>query len=153
MIGIYKIENTVNGKVYIGQSVDIKKRWKAHRSELCNNTHDNIYLQADWNEYGEGAFTFEVIKKCRSIKLNEWERHYISFYEACDRSKGYNRTRGNGNTLIDKRTLREAKKRTHNYIIILSNDKINDMCVSCGYSCKQSAQNEIIMCKGIVETQ
>lgn len=91
MIGIYKIENTVNGKVYIGQSVDIKKRWKAHRSELCNNT------------------------------------------------------------LIDKRALREAKKRTHNYIIILSNDKINDMCVSCGYSCKQSAQNEIIMCKGIAE--
>ena len=31
MIGIYKIENLINGKVYIGQSVDIKERWASHK--------------------------------------------------------------------------------------------------------------------------
>ena len=45
MIGIYKIENKVNGKVYIGQSIDIEKRWKEHISCLNNRTHHNDYLQ------------------------------------------------------------------------------------------------------------
>lgn len=152
MVGIYKIENTANGMVYIGQSIDIKKRWYSHRNELNNNTHDNIYLQEAWNRYGAGSFTFEVIKRCRSIKLNEWERYYINLYQSYDRAKGYNRTKGNGNTLIDKRDLKDLDKRTHNYIVILSDDKINDMCVSCGYNCKQSSKNEIIMCRHIAET-
>lgn len=30
MVGIYKIENKQNGKIYIGQSADIKKRWESH---------------------------------------------------------------------------------------------------------------------------
>nr|DAH19257.1 MAG TPA: intron associated endonuclease [Bacteriophage sp.]DAT87476.1 MAG TPA: intron associated endonuclease [Caudoviricetes sp.] len=30
MIGIYKIENLINGKVYIGQSVHIERRWQEH---------------------------------------------------------------------------------------------------------------------------
>ena len=51
MIGIYKIENKVNGKVYIGQSVNIKKRWKQHKYELNSNNHVNKHLQASWNKY------------------------------------------------------------------------------------------------------
>ena len=38
-IGIYKITNILNGKIYIGQSVDIEKRWSTHRAELKNNYH------------------------------------------------------------------------------------------------------------------
>jgi len=29
--GIYKIINKLNNKVYIGQSIDIEKRWEAHK--------------------------------------------------------------------------------------------------------------------------
>ena len=29
-IGIYKIENLINGSIYIGQSIDIEKRWSTH---------------------------------------------------------------------------------------------------------------------------
>ena len=32
--GIYEIVNKVNGEKYVGQSVDIYKRWKQHRNEL-----------------------------------------------------------------------------------------------------------------------
>ena len=32
MIGIYKITNLINGKSYIGQSINIKQRWKTHRN-------------------------------------------------------------------------------------------------------------------------
>ena len=39
MIGIYKIENKVNGKIYIGQSVNIENRWKQHMRELNKSSH------------------------------------------------------------------------------------------------------------------
>ena len=43
--GIYCIENLVNHKKYIGQSKDIFKRWRQHRSELNTNIHYNSHLQ------------------------------------------------------------------------------------------------------------
>lgn len=33
MIGIYKITNQINNKSYIGQSIDIKRRWRDHKSK------------------------------------------------------------------------------------------------------------------------
>lgn len=48
--GIYKITNLVNNKVYIGQSVNIRKRWNQHVLELNKNIHPNIYLQSAWNK-------------------------------------------------------------------------------------------------------
>lgn len=146
MIGIYKIENIVNGRVYIGQSVDIEKRWRSHTKELRKGTHANVLLQDDWLIYGEEHFTFEVIKKCRSIKLNEFEKYYIKHYNAFD--NGYNQTVGNGRTLIDKREIDNSK-----CIVILANDKVNDLCAGCDYTCKQSSKNEIIMCKWLAQNR
>ena len=42
--GIYCIENLVNKKKYIGQSIDISARFKKHKNLLCNNKHNNIPL-------------------------------------------------------------------------------------------------------------
>ena len=58
---IYKIENTVNGKVYIGQTNDPEQRKRAHFGGLKRNKHENPYLQSAWNKYGEDSFYFEVI--------------------------------------------------------------------------------------------
>ena len=33
-IGIYQIQNKINGKIYIGQSINIKKRLKQHLRDL-----------------------------------------------------------------------------------------------------------------------
>lgn len=60
--GIYKIENTLNKKVYIGESVDTSRRFEEHRDELNQNKHHSFKLQSDWNEYGSDSFTFEVIE-------------------------------------------------------------------------------------------
>jgi group I intron endonuclease len=62
--GIYKIENSENGKFYIGSSDDIHRRFGRHISDLRRNKHDNAHLQNAWNKYGEKSFDFEVVRVC-----------------------------------------------------------------------------------------
>ncbi len=92
--GIYCIENIVNGKKYIGQSVDVYSRWKKHRSELNNGVHFNGYLQKSWNKYGEDNFKFYVVEFCNIDKLDEREIYYIGLYQTLNRNKGYNLVSG-----------------------------------------------------------
>ena len=58
LCGIYCIENLINRKKYIGQSIDIYSRWYAHKSKLYGNRHENIHLQNSWNNYGDKYFHF-----------------------------------------------------------------------------------------------
>ena len=78
--GVYSIENTKNGLVYVGQSANIKTRWQEHVRTLKANKHPNRRLQADWNEHGESAFKFSIIEKCTYDQLANRERHYIKRY-------------------------------------------------------------------------
>lgn len=90
--GIYYICNTVNGKMYIGESVDIYRRWREHRQDLRDGTHDNIHLQRSWDKYGECNFKFNIIEECEEDKLFEREKYWIKFYDAF--KNGYNQTEG-----------------------------------------------------------
>lgn len=85
---IYKIENTVNNKVYIGQTKDPNKRRRDHFRRLKNNKHENPYLQVAWNKYGENNFTFEVIDEGENY--NQLEKYYIKKYKSNDNNYGYN---------------------------------------------------------------
>ena len=92
--GIYCIENLINGKKYIGQSINISTRWKQHKKELNNNIHFNEYLQRAWNKYGEDKFKFYVVQFCDINKLDDEEVRYIALYKTLDRKYGYNLTSG-----------------------------------------------------------
>lgn len=94
--GIYKIENTINHKIYIGQSKHIRERWCEHKKELKRNTHKNIYLQRAWNKYGPSVFVHEILELCDETQLDERECYYINLYETFDSDKGYNLTSGGG---------------------------------------------------------
>ena len=87
--GVYKIINTENGKVYIGSSKDIDRRWREHVRELELNTHINAHLQNAWNKYGKKSFKFEVIEQCDEQKRYEREQHYIDLYKPFQ-DNGYN---------------------------------------------------------------
>lgn len=60
--GVYKIENRVNGKFYIGSSKDIEHRWLKHKYTLNHQKHHNLHLQLAWNKYGENNFDFSIIE-------------------------------------------------------------------------------------------
>jgi group I intron endonuclease len=64
MAGIYKIENLVNGKTYVGSTRNkICYRWYHHKKTLRKNIHRNIRLQRAWNKYGESNFKFERLEE------------------------------------------------------------------------------------------
>ena len=90
--GIYKIENIINGKIYIGQSSWLKHRIQAHKNDLRKNKHKNIHLQRAWNKYGEESFRFDILEKCDIDKLDEREIYWIQKYDSYN--NGYNQTMG-----------------------------------------------------------
>lgn len=64
-LGIYRITNAANGRIYIGSTMQsFRIRWDAHRYMLSKGTHSNKGLQADWQQYGEQAFVFEIVEVC-----------------------------------------------------------------------------------------
>jgi|694.fasta_scaffold00217_44 hypothetical protein len=77
VIGIYKITNSINNKIYIGSSVDIKARKYLHLSMLKNNKHHSPILQRVYNKYGKNSLKFEIIELCKEINLLEREQYYI----------------------------------------------------------------------------
>lgn len=90
MIGIYKITNTITGKIYIGSSINVEYRIKQHFKCLRGNYHRNNHLQFSFNKYGENAFIWEVVCQCNKDYLLENETNYILKYKAFDRNVGYN---------------------------------------------------------------
>lgn len=90
--GIYYIKNTLNNNMYIGQSVNIKTRFCAHRSSLKNNKHYNEKLQEDFNKYGMDIFELGILEECESEFLDELEQYYIKKYNTVE--SGYNNASG-----------------------------------------------------------
>ena len=84
MIGIYKITNKINGKIYIGQSVDIAKRWDEHRRAIhyVNEHTYNYPLYRAIRKYGLDNFDFCVIEICSSEKLTDREQYWIDYYQS-----------------------------------------------------------------------
>ena len=108
--GIYAIQNTVNGKVYIGSSVNLRKRKAQHWLALGKGTHKNKILQNAWNKHGSDGFRFVILEHCPIEQLLYREQFYL------DQCSQYNICPTAGNTLGMKHTpearakIVEAKK-------------------------------------------
>ena len=93
-IGIYKITNIQTDQSYIGQSLDIYKRWCQHcKAGLGIDAPAGNKLYKAIQSYGLQNFTFELLCQCPKEQLNEKEKYFIELYQAD--TYGYNGTGGN----------------------------------------------------------
>lgn len=84
--GIYKITSPT-GKIYIGQSVYIEKRFSRYKTLKCKKQHK---ILASLLKYGADFHTFEIIKICNEEDLNYWECYYIEKYDCFNTPHGLN---------------------------------------------------------------
>ena len=97
---IYKITNTLDNKIYVGQTTrNITERWREHKSRSAPS--DGTYLHNAIAKYGEDNFVIEEIDTCSDDELNNREIEWIAILDTMY-PNGYNLTKGGeGNPKID----------------------------------------------------
>lgn len=109
LCGIYYIKNLVNNKYYVGQSINIERRWKDEKKRLSSDKKAwNTHLQNAWKMYGEDNFEFDIIEECLPAQLDDREVYWISFYDSFN--SGYNQSAGGGGCRGVKFTEEHRKK-------------------------------------------
>lgn len=91
--GIYKITNKINGKSYIGKSINAELRMKRHTFHSEHIRFPNKTLYKALEKYGKENFSFDIIETdVPTDKLNEREQYWIAYYDTVQ--NGYNETIG-----------------------------------------------------------
>jgi group I intron endonuclease len=67
MIGLYAIVHKHTNRAYVGSAVNLKRRFKEHRTALKQGVHHSAYLQNAWNKYGVAQFEFKLLKPLESL--------------------------------------------------------------------------------------
>lgn len=81
--GVYRIQNIIEDKNYIGKSWNIEQRWKEHITTLKSNKHINNKLQSAFNKYGLDSFKFTILEETDKIELMDYfESYYTEKYNA-----------------------------------------------------------------------
>ena len=80
MIGIYKITNP-KGKIYVGQSIDIKRRFDEYR----NFKHSSqTKIKRSLEKFGLESHKFETIEECHIKDLNTRERYWQEHFRVLE---------------------------------------------------------------------
>lgn len=94
---IYKIQNKINNKIYIGKTVNtIQERWLEHIDEASRG--DNTLLHKAIYKYGKENFYVDQIEECSCDILNNREIYYIALFHSHMSEGGYNMTYGGEGT-------------------------------------------------------
>lgn len=89
--GVYLIKNKIDGKCYVGVSVDIKNRWRQHKSAISRQ-NNCVKIANAIRYHGLDSFEFSVIEQCSKHQFDEKERFWIEKYNSV--LYGYNLTNG-----------------------------------------------------------
>lgn len=114
---IYKITNQINGKCYIGKTLEsIEKRWHQHKNEAEKDRSKNRPLYQAIRKYGIENFTIEIVEEISNIldtDINEREKYWIEYYGSF--KNGYNATYGgDGKHYLDYKLIYSAYQELKN---------------------------------------
>lgn len=106
--GIYIIRNTITKQCYVGSSINIGKRWAAHKDQLRRKIHHSPYFQRSWHKYGEYAFTFHIMEELppEKLLLEYNEQNYIDLFNP---SFNVSKTAGKPNWTPEMKTAMSIK--------------------------------------------
>lgn len=85
--GIYGLRNKINGKWYVGQSLNVKKRWRKYRRYDCKSQRK---LLGAMKKYGIDSFDMVLLEECDGVSwiLDYREMYWIRHYDSIE--NGYN---------------------------------------------------------------
>ena len=108
---IYKLTNTIDGKIYIGQTRDYAARMNQHKHS-CNN-QSAWYIGNAIGKYGWETFVSEIIDDSAKDldELNQLEKYYIDLYKSDDPAVGYNLAKGGDSNVMDSPSIKEHHDR------------------------------------------
>ncbi len=113
--GIYCIRHA-DGRVYVGSAVNIRGRWRGHRSELNRGIHLSRRLQNAWTKYGATAFVFDVLEVVTDrTALTDREQHWIDTLRASEKPN-FN-LRPNARTQLGFKHTAEVRERISKSLI------------------------------------
>jgi group I intron endonuclease len=107
-IGIYKITNVGNNRIYIGSTKNIRNRKYRHFSQLRNNKHFNQFLQNDYNKCNFEKFKFEVVLYCDEFNLTFYEQKFLDKYFDAQ-TQCYNMSKYVQTSMRDRKHSQETK--------------------------------------------
>ena len=107
-IGIYKITNP-NGRIYIGQSINIEQTWQNRYKSLNCVKQTSIYNSL--KKHGPENHIFEIVEECNREILNEREIFWGLFYDVLN-NKHLNHRLGNANGM-DREETKMKKRLCH----------------------------------------
>lgn len=79
---IYVMANRMTGRVYVGQTSNMRRRVGAHLSYMRTGRH-SAPIQNDFADHGGGSFGFAVVHACDESDLDRLEREYVSMAISC----------------------------------------------------------------------
>lgn len=107
-IGVYRITNLINGKIYIGSTTNLKRRERTHNNALKSGKHKSTHLRGSSLIYGHENFKFEILEVIEDnfnddfklkIFIEQREQHYLDtlLFANCNDNRfyelGYNKRR------------------------------------------------------------
>lgn len=126
---IYKYTNKINGKVYIGQTNNLQKRFNGHKSEAFNPKSKgyNLPFHCAIRKYGIKNFIYEVLEEIEDGEsqdfINDREIFFIDFYHSLTTENGYNLTVGGDGCPKPPLTYEEKLSRSK----LFTGDEIKDI--------------------------
>lgn len=117
MIGIYLITNKINGKKYVGQSVNIQRRFSEHlrsgqpeKYSHKDRRDTNAPIHVAMQKYGIQYFSLTILEECDKTQLDERERYWINYYKSNNKQFGYNILAGGQDNFALKGELHSQAK-------------------------------------------